>query len=262
MRPLSNLPASVRARLLNLSKAESQTFQSVLTRYAIERLLYRLAVSPHADHFVLKGAQLFRLWFDTPHRTTRDLDLAGYGLASDEELVAIFRDLCDAEVEPDGMTFDPRSVRVEAIRAEQEYQGQRVVLQARLEQARIQVPIDIGFGDAVVPAAEWVDFPTLLEFPSPHLRAYPPEATIAEKLHAMVLLEERNSRSKDFFDVWMLASHREFEGLRLWKGIAATFERRQTPVPSEPPVALTEAFAEEPDQVARWQAFMNRLTRR
>lgn len=117
------------------------------------------------------------------------------------------------------------------------------------------VQIDIGFSDAVVPPAEWV------EFPAPHLRAYPPEATIAEKLHAMALLEARNSRTKDLFDVWMLASHREFEGLRLCKAIAATFERRQTPVPSEPPVALTEAFAEEPDQLARWHAFMNRLGR-
>ncbi len=259
MRPVSNLPASVRARLLNLYKAEGQTFQSVLTRYAIERLLYRLAVSPHAGHFVLKGAQLFRLWFDTPHRTTKDLDLAGYGLGSAEDLARMFQGLCAAEVKPDGVVYDPATVRVEPIREEQEYHGHRVLLLCRLEQARVPMQIDIGFGDAVVPPAEQVDFPTLLDFPAPRLRAYPREATIAEKFHAMVTLADRNSRTKDFFDVWKLASECCFEGERLCQAIAATFGRRGTPVPSEPPMALTEEFAAHPDQVARWRAFMNRL---
>lgn len=258
-RPVTNLAASVRARLLNRARSDGQTFQAVLMRFAIERLLYRLASSPYADQFVLKGAQLFRLWFDTPHRTTKDLDLAGYGVADQEELARIFQEVCTAEVEPDGVVYHMDSVRVEPIRVEQEYHGNRVHLNCRLEQAKLELQIDIGFGDAIVPPAERVEFPALLDFPAPRMRAYPKEATIAEKLHAMVTFGDRNSRTKDFFDLWTLASGCSFQGERLCQAIAATFSRRGTPVPSEAPVALTDAFAVHPDQLVRWRAFLRRL---
>ena len=256
---LTNLAASVRARLLNRAKQDGQTFQSVLNRYAIERLLFRLAVSPHAEHFVLKGAQLFRLWLATPHRTTKDLDLAGYGVGEGDALAAMMQAICTAEVEADGLVFDPATVRVEPIRVEQEYHGSRVHLRCRLEQARIDVQIDIGYGDAIVPAAAVIDFPALLDFPAPRLRAYPMEATIAEKFHAMVTLGERNSRTKDFFDVWTLATQCAFEGERLAQAIAATFGRRGDSISAEPPLALTAAFADNQDQIVRWQAFTRRL---
>lgn len=258
-RDLTNLAASVRARLLNRAKQDGQTFQSVLNRYAIERLLSRLAASPYAEQFVLKGAQLFRLWFATPHRTTKDLDLAGYGVGEGEMLAAMMQAICTAEVEPDGLIFDPATVRVEPIRVEQEYHGSRVHLRCRLEQARLDVQIDIGYGDAIAPAAAVLDFPTLLDFPAPRLRVYPMEATIAEKFHAMVMLGGRNSRTKDFFDVWTLATQCPFEGARLTQAIAATFGRRGDSIAVEPPLALTAAFADNQDQIVRWLAFTRRL---
>ena len=251
-----NIAASVRQRLFNLAKSRNDDFQRILTQYALERLLYRLSQSDHANAFVLKGALLFLLWSDEPHRRTRDLDLLGAGDPSPERYAALFRDLCTLAVEEDGLVFNPASVAARPIREENIYGGARVTLTALLENARIPVQVDVGVGDAVTPEPTMVEFPTLLAFAPPRLRAYAPETVIAEKLSALVALDLDNTRLKDFFDLWFLARSFAFDGPQLAHAIAATFARRAQPLPQDTPAGLTSAFSGSPTKQAQWQAFV------
>jgi predicted nucleotidyltransferase component of viral defense system len=253
-----DIGASVRARLLRLAQKRGEDFQLVLTRYANERLLYRLASSAHAPHFVLKGAALFVVWTGAPHRATRDVDLLGFGDPTTARVHAVFTDLLRLAVDDDGVLFDHDSLEVGPIRAEQQYGGQRVTLTATVSSARVRLQFDVGFGDAVTPAPTLVEFPALLEFPAPLLRAYPRETVVAEKLEAMVQLGLANSRMKDFYDLVILARSFEFEGRVLARAIRATFERRTTPLPRSLPVALTPAFAEDPSKQTQWTAFLRK----
>jgi len=253
-----NLPASVRQRLLDLSRTRGEDFNLTLTRYGTERLLYRLSRSERADHFVLKGALLLSLWTGRLQRPTHDLDLLGYGDSSQEALTQLFRDICVADVPADGLTFHPDSVRVTEIREEQEYGGQRVQLTATLGNARINLQVDIGFGDVITPAPDDVEYPSLLGFPSPRLHAYPKETVIAEKLEAMVALGMANSRMKDFYDVWMMSRELQFDGRTLARAIQATFQRRRSEIPNTAPTALTEEFATDHGKGTQWHAFLSR----
>jgi predicted nucleotidyltransferase component of viral defense system len=254
-REIKNVGASVRARLLRLSKANGQSFDLVLTRFALERLLFRLSQSQHADRFVLKGAMLMMSWFDDPHRGTRDLDLLGFGDPSEDAMVATFRDILAQDVE-DGVEFDPNRLRVDRIREELDYGGLRLRAIASVGGARINLTIDIGFGDALEPGAEVVNFPVMLDFPAPRLRAYARETVIAEKFQAMVALGRANSRMKDFYDIWILSRSFSFDDDRLARAIAATFARRRTAIPTEPPDALTPAFAADEQKQKQWRAFI------
>lgn len=251
-----DIPASVRQRLMNLARAQGTDFQYLLTRYGLERLLYRLSQSKHADRFILKGAMLFQTWSDAPHRPTRDLDLLAAGAPSVPEFVAIFRDIVSRAVDDDGLTFNAENVQGEAIKEEDEYQGIRIRGEARLGAARIPLQIDIGFGDAVTPAPVEIDYPTLLEFPAPVLRAYNRETVVAEKFQAMVVLGMANSRMKDFFDLWSLARQFSFEGPLLAEALRATFARRQTEFPDGPPLALSAEFADDATKQTQWRAFL------
>lgn len=256
-----NVAASVRAKLLNKARADKRDFTLVLTRYALERLLYRLSISEHADHFLLKGALLFDLWFDVPLRPTRDMDLLGFGIAEESHLIAVFVDLCTLEID-DGIRFDAQSVRAEEIRKEANYNGIRVTLLAWVDGARCPVQVDVGYGDAVTPAAETVEYPAMLEeFPAPKLRVYPRYTVVAEKLEAMISLGIANSRMKDYFDLWVLARHSDFEGDVLREAIGATLSRRGTDIPTGVPFGLTEAFATDAQKQMQWQGFLkkNRL---
>jgi predicted nucleotidyltransferase component of viral defense system len=254
----TNLPASVLQRLLTVSKGLHEDFTLTLARYAVERLLYRLSRSPFAHRFVLKGAMLMNAWAKQPFRRTRDLDLLGYGEPSVAHLQEVFAELCALQVEPDGLTFDPTTIRIEAIRDDQEYQGQRVRVTARLGNTRIVVQADIGFGDAVTPPPEKIEYPTILKMPAPRLRAYPREAVIAEKLHAMVVLGVRNSRMKDFFDLALIARTFRVAGERLAEAIQATFARRLTSIPTEVPFALSKSFFSDPVKRRQWEAFFRK----
>ena len=254
-----NIGASVRQRLLNLAHARGQPMELLLTRYALERLLHRLSLSPHRERFVLKGAMLLATWFDEPHRATRDVDLLGFGDAAEAALLGTFREIMAVEVD-DGVSFDLKGLRIEAIREEVEYGGSRLRTTAALAGARIPITVDIGFGDTVEPGVEDIDLPVLLGMPSPHLRAYPPETVIAEKFHAMVTLGRANSRMKDYYDVWMLTSAFELEPERLRRAIVATFARRNTAIPAEVPDGLSDAFADDPAKQRQWDAFASSLT--
>lgn len=252
----TGLARSVQVRLARHARAIGADPNLMLTRYATERLLYRLSRSPHAERFVLKGALLLLVWLGEAFRPTRDADLLGFGDLSEPSLVEIFRECCGMEVEPDGLSFDSGSISVVAIRPEDTYGGQRVTMRARLGSARIKIQVDVGIGDAVEPAAEWIEYPSLLDLSRPRLRAYRRETVVAEKLHTMVALGTVNSRMRDFFDVHALAARESFDGAPLVAAVRATFERRRTAIPREAPVALTPAFADVTGKRAQWAAFL------
>lgn len=230
----------------------------MLVRYALERLLYRLTVSEQRDRFLLKGALLFAVWSSEMHRPTKDLDLLGRGDPSRVTLEETFRALCAIAEQDDGIEYLPETVACAEISEETEYGGLRITLTAKLGAAEIPVQVDVGFGDAITPAPEEVEFPTLLDMPAPRLRAYPKETVVAEKFEAMVSLELGNSRMKDFFDLWTLARTFSFHGEALSQAIQATFARRGTPLPEGRPVALTAEFSADAAKLAQWQAFCRR----
>lgn len=258
-KPPRDVGASVRARLMNLARERGQAFDLMLTRYALERLLYRLSISEHRNRFVLKGAMLVTTWFDDPHRPTRDLDLLGFGEPSSDALRAIWKEICAIDAE-DGIRFDSEALRVRPIREELEYGGLRLQTTATLSSARIPVTVDVGFGDAIEPGVEEIDFPVLLDLPVPHLRAYARETVIAEKFQAMVALGRANSRMKDFYDVWVLSKTFEFDKARLVQAIAATFKRRRTEVPENVPEAFTPDFFLNEGKRQQWLAFTRDLS--
>ena len=251
-----NLPGSIRQRLLNLSAERGVAFDLLLVRFAIERLLFRLSRSSHAEGYLLKGAMLFAVWTDGSHRPTRDVDLLGFGPSDAAAVETAFRDICAVMVQDDGLRFLAGTLHVSPIRGEARYSGLRVQLEARLANIRIPVQVDIGFGDAVTPAPETVTFPGLLDFTAPVLRAYPIYTVVAEKTEAMVLLGEANTRMKDFYDVWFLGERFDFEGSMLVHAVRATFERRGTALSADLPMALTENFAQV--RAPMWQAFLRR----
>ena len=255
-REVRNVGASVRARLLDRARAEKTDFQILLTRYALERLLYRLSVSDQRERFVLKGAMLFATWRDDPFRPTRDLDLLGHGDAVPAAVAESVRAICSTAVPDDGVVFDVEHIEAAAIRDEAEYAGVRVRTSATIAGARLPIQVDVGFGDAITPDPVEIEYPALLDAPAPVLRAYPPETVVAEKLEAIVSLGVANSRMKDFYDLWMIAQTFPFEGLVLANAIQQTFDRRRTSWPEQTPSGLGEAFASERD--AQWRAFLAR----
>ena len=253
-----NISASVRDRLLNKARAEKLDFNLLLTRYALERMLYRLSISKQRDQFLLKGALLFDLWFDVPHRPTHDADFLGFGSAEIPHIEEIFRDICRIEVE-DGIAFQPDTVKAAEIRKEANYAGVRVTLLGMLDSARCAVQIDIGFGDAVVPGPDEVHYPVILgEMPEPHLHVYPRYTVVAEKLEALTSLGMLNSRMKDYFDLWILAKHSDFDGQILSRAVAATFERRRTAVPTGVPIGLSDEFINDAQKGKQWQGFLRK----
>jgi predicted nucleotidyltransferase component of viral defense system len=251
-----NIVASIQARLVQRSHELEVEHQLTLARFGGERLLYRLSKSGFADRFILKGAALL---LGEAVRPTKDVDLLGFGDTSAEALRQIFIAVSGSHAPEDGLAFVAESIRVESSREGQEYGGMCVTLTAMLGRTRIPLQVDIGIGDAVVPPPDTIDYPGLLDLPRARLRVYRPETAIAEKTEAMVRLALANSRMKDFFDVWRLAMSRSFDGETLRLAINATFERRQTPLPTEPPLALTNELAGDPQKRRQWDAFVDRI---
>jgi len=253
-----NLSASILARLLTLAKRRGDDYNLLLNRFALERLLCRVAASPHADRFLLKGALLFSLWYDQLHRPTRDADLLGFGPDDADTLIATFRDIAAIDMD-DGVAFDAQSVRADSIREDNRYGGLRVRLNGRIANVRCALQIDVGFGEAVTPEPQTVVFPVLLDdLVAPTLRVYPVYTVIAEKYHAMTVLGLANTRMKDFFDIAIVARRTDLDGATLARAIGATFARRGTALPSTPPVALTPDFGADPAKQRQWQAFLRK----
>lgn len=255
---MSNFAASVRARLLGVAKARGVDFNQVLVRFALERILYRLSQSEHADRFLLKGALLFTLWYDMQHRATRDADLLGFGASDLESVAQTFHDIASVAVD-DGIVFDPASVVAKEIRKDAGYAGARILIGGELANARCKTQIDIGFGDAVTPGPIDANYPVLLDdLPAPRLRTYPVYTVIAEKLHATALLGMTNSRMKDYLDLSVLLERESLDIDLLAQAVKATFERRGMSVPAALPVGMTDEFANDTSRQALWQAFLKK----
>jgi predicted nucleotidyltransferase component of viral defense system len=260
MNAAERMAASVRQRLKN--SAGGTDFQTVLVRYGLERLLYRLGQSPYRERFVLKGALLFNIWLASSWRATRDADLLGFGDNTPEQIMAIFKELCELPVAVDGLVFAADSVTSSIIKPDQKYQGVRIELLAYLAGTRTKIPlqVDVGFGDAITPEPVEIEFPPMLDLPAPQLLSYPRETVVAEKFQAMVLLGMSNTRLKDFYDLWILATDFSFDGSTLAAALKATFDRRQTRLPQtiDEVVALTEAFAGNPQKQQAWRGFLRK----
>jgi predicted nucleotidyltransferase component of viral defense system len=255
-----NMSASIRQRLLNHSTTINTDPNLVLIWYGLERFLYRLSVSTHSERFVLKGAMLFRLWSGANFRSTKDLDLEGFLQDEVEVVRRVFASICVQPVEDDGLVFDASSVKVTEIRDTQEYGGFRVLVTAKLGTAVLRLQIDVGFGDAITPTPAITEFPSILSQSRPRIRVYPRETVVAEKFEAMVQLGMTNSRMKDYYDLWFMSSHFEFEGSTLGAAVRATFERRKTEIPRRAPIALTAEYAADLNHVRQWGAFTKSLS--
>jgi hypothetical protein len=256
-RKIKNLPASIRQRLLQVAQASERPFQEVLQYYAMERFLYRLSVSKHADKFVLKGALMLTAWGASATRPTRDIDLLGRLPNRVEDLVDVIRDVCGQDVEPDALVFDADSVAGIVIKEDADYAGVRVTFRGSLQNMPLPMQIDVGFGDVVFPGATMMVYPTILDQAAPQLRGYSRETAIAEKFEAMVKLGLLNSRLKDFYDIWLLSRQFAFDGASLATAIEKTFVHRGTPVTVEP-TAFSAAFATNVSKVAQWRAFLRK----
>jgi len=256
-RDVTNVSHSIRQRLLNEARKSGQPFQDMLTLYAIERFLYRVGHSRYVEKFYLKGALLLTIWGIPKGRPTADIDMLGKIDTTDEALKETMAECMTIDVD-DGLTFHPETITIETITKDADYDGKRIRFLATLGTARAMVQVDVGIGDIVIPGPIWIDYPVLLKGEKPHLLAYTPESSIAEKFHAMVKLDMGNSRMKDFYDVWLLSEHLEFDGEILSNAIRSTFERRETEISGEIPVALTDRFAADDAHQKQWQAFLRK----
>jgi len=251
------MAASVHQRLLNEARESGRPFNELLQYYAMERFLYRLACSQHGRRFVLKGALMLNVWQAPLTRPTMDIDLLGRIENNVDVLVAVGREVCQQEVEPDGLVFRADTVQGEQIVEEGDYVGVRLRLRGNLGNARVTIQVDVGFGDLILPEPELIDYPTILDFPPPRIRGYSRESTVAEKFEAMNKLGMLNSRMKDFFDIWVLCRQFRFDGASLAEAIERTFARRGTEVVTDP-VCFTQQFAEDADKRVQWQAFIRK----
>jgi hypothetical protein len=251
-----DVAASVRQRLLNLSHESGEDFNLVLTRYGLERMLYRLGQSVWRDQFLLKGAMLFAFWIEDRHRPTRDADFLSFIDAEIDKIVDIFQSLCKVITGNDGVTFNPDSVQAREIRENNVYEGIRVRLEGELSGAKINLQFDIGFGDAVTPGPVEIIYPTLLDMEAPNLKVYPVFTVIAEKFEALVKLGMTNSRMKDFYDLRAIAKKIDLDGEILADAISATFRRRKTEIPEHTPLVLTEEYYNDETKKKQWFAFI------
>lgn len=255
-KPIANVGASVRQRLLNLRNDTGEDAHALFTQFAIERFLYRLSRSSLADRFVLKGAMLFRVWSGSLHRPTKDVDLLGFGESTPESVAAMIHEVINTTAEDDGISFDAASIQVAEIRENDDYGGIRATCIATLDQAVIPLQVDIGFGDAITPAAVDREYPVLIGMAAPRLRMYPVETVIAEKLEAAVKLGMINSRMKDFYDLLVIFRSFQYDEAMLARAIGETFTRRGTPLPQVVPQGLSDEFGSDPTASRRWREFL------
>lgn len=253
-----NMGESVRARLNNIARAEGSDFAQLLMRFALERVLYRIGKSKYHKQFLLKGAMLFALWYDMPHRATRDIDLLAYGDNDLEIIKKIFQEIvllpCD-----DGLNFDVNGITTERILQRNTYVGVKVKIRGEIAKARCQVDIDVGFGDAVTPGPVQSTYPVLIkDFPAPELKTYPVYTVIAEKLHVIAAHGIENSRVKDYLDLFIILERKQLDQALLQKAITATFIRRGTAISKNPLIGLSDEFASNPLKQTMWSAFLKK----
>ncbi len=258
MKEKKNYAASIKQKLLNIARERSDDYQLVLTKYSLERVLARISKSQFQNSFILKGAMLFEIWREFSHRATRDLDFLSFGSNEIDQIEEIFRDILSIDILEDGLDFDLSSIKGSKIKPDQEYEGVRIQFTGYLEKVRIPLRIDVGFGDVVKPEIQEVEFPTMLDFPKPLIRTYPPETVIAEKFQALVDLGMSNSRLKDFYDLYILTTYFELNNKQIKEALTATFERRKTILPVRSPLGLTNEFSKDKAKQLQWKAFLKK----
>lgn len=259
MKPaIKNIEASVRGRLQDKARKTNRPFAEILQYYGMERFLYRFAQSKYAKSFILKGALMFTVWDVPQRRTTVDIDFLARFDNQIEKIEQVIKDVCVVKTPTDGLIFDTMTVKGQRIKEDADYEGVRVNFLGFLEKSKIPMQIDIAFGDVIIPKPSEVDYPTLLDFPSPHLKGYTFESVVAEKFEAMIKLGTLNSRMKDFYDVWLMTRQFNFEGKNLVAAIKATFENRETPLPSGKPLFAAGIYADESVQATMWKAFLKK----
>ncbi len=251
---------SVHQRLLNKSRETDRPFNELLQYYAMEKFLLRMSKLQNAEEFVLKGALLLRAQGISEIRSTRDIDVLRFGDSDIQTIEKILAEACEINIEGDGLNFDPESVRGVEIREQEAYDGIRVHIDGNLGNAGIRIQVDIGFGDVITPGPMWIEYPTILDDEHPRIKAYTLESSIAEKYQTMVKFGLANSRMKDFYDIYFLSGNKTFEGPKLQKAIEETIKRRETPIPTEKPIALTEEFARDDSKLKQWNAFRNKIS--
>lgn len=255
---IKNIEASVRGQLQNMAKETHRPFAEIFQYFGMERFLYRLSRSEYADKFILKGALMFSVWHVPQRRTTLDIDfLARFNnqVASIEKMI---KDVCKTDVIPDGLVFDPNSVKGYRIKEDADYEGVRVKFAGFLQRSRVPMQIDVGFGDSIYPAAKAIEYPAILDFPKPHLKGYPPESVISEKFEAMVKLGLLNSRMKDFYDIRLIMRRFDFDGARLAEALKRTFAHRKTAFPEGKKLFADDIYDEKSDRQTLWKAFLNK----
>lgn len=255
---VKNIQASVRAQLQNKAEEANRPFAEVLQYYGMERFLYRFSRSKYADKFILKGALMFTVWQVPERRTTLDIDFSARldnQLASIEKVI---KDVCKVPVVPDGLTFDPETVRGQKIKEDADYEGVRVKFRGFLERTRVSMQIDVAFDDIIYPKPKTIDYPVILDLPKPHLKGYPAESVVSEKFEAMVKLGLLNSRMKDFYDIWLMMGQFDFNGSGLIEALKGTFSHRETPLPEHEPLFAEEIYDKESDRQALWNTFLKR----
>ena len=250
-----SIAASVRQKLKNKTTQDKRPFAELLQYYAMERFLYRLTQSSHADRFVLKGALMLRVWQSPQCRPTMDIDVLGRTSNDIDDICVQVADIISVETD-DGLIFDLATIRGEKIKEDADYEGIRVRFTGTLDSARVNMQIDVGFGDIIHPEPVEAELPTILDSPVPRLLCYSCESAIAEKFEAMIKLGALNSRMKDFYDVWLLSRQFEFDGSELSEAVRLTLENRGTEIP-DVITAFTDEFVMLKDK--QWAAFRKRL---
>lgn len=247
---------SLRKQLSGFTQEWGASHLHTLRRYAVEGLLRRLSISRHSDRYILKGAMLFTAWYSRPFRVSQDVDflnLDQFDYYSDRKSIG---EICGIEIEEDGLAFDPKFLKALPIGGHQANEGIRVKTLARLGKAKIPLQVDIGYGDVVFPAIEQIEFPSMLFDKGPMIKAYPKESVVAEKLEAIVSLGWKNSRMKDFYDLYAMSQLFGFDGEALAKAIRATFEGRATSMQKWPPNGMSDGFSHNAEKLVRWDAFL------
>jgi hypothetical protein len=255
---IKNIQASIRARLQNIAKETGRPFSEILQYFGMERFLYRFGCSEYTDKFVLKGALMFTVWRVPERRTTLDIDFATQYNNQIETIERIIKKVCEVSATPDGLIFDPRTIKGKRIKENADYEGVRVKFRGFLGRSRITMQIDVAFGDIIYPKPSIIDYPVILDLPKPHLKGYTPESIVSEKFEAIVKLGALNSRMKDFYDLLLISRQFEFDGTKLNEALKRTFSHRKTPLPAHKPLFAEEIYDESSDRQTLWKAFLKK----
>lgn len=258
---VTNHGKSIRSKLLNIAKNEDVYYQTVLTRYFQERLIYRMSQTPHRQNFYLKGGALMYAYERFAARPTLDIDFLGNNISNEgKRIEAAFREICSFPCEEDGVVYDVEHITSKNITEFKDYHGVRLSIPVSMDTVQQVLTMDIGFGDVVTPSPVGLDYPALLKhLPSANILAYSLETVVAEKMHAVIDLADRSSRLKDYYDLYQILSTRKLDTAILQEAISRTFENRHTPYDPET-MFFRKEFGTNQIMETRWRAFIKKIT--